>query len=131
MDLGNQGLRFHRLGKWVCAAFILPKDACFEVICQELQAERIQGGSNSRDLVQHIDTTPFLFDHALHTGDLTCDMFHSPTNFFPDLILHWQSTYTRHGYLQTRRMPSLSSPFAIWREIPAVGVCRWFCPRRA
>ena len=83
MDLGNQGLGFHRLGKWVCAAFILPKDGCFEVILLKVpglvRPRRIDG----RELVQYIDTTPFLFDHAPHTGDLTSDTFHSPTNFLP------------------------------------------------
>jgi hypothetical protein len=93
MNLGNQSLGFHGFGCWMRATFVSSKHTCFQVIGQELHAERIQGGSNGGDLVQHIDAIPFFFDHALHASDLTGDTFDSPPDLFTDLIFHPKYIY--------------------------------------
>jgi hypothetical protein len=45
-------------------------DAGLKLAAEQLNSERIERGSNGRNLIQDIDAIPILLDHALDTGDL-------------------------------------------------------------
>lgn len=61
----------------------------FQMVCQELHAQRIQGRTNGRNLGQNVHAIAILFGHALNAGDLASN----PVKPCLDLFLNFYIRY--------------------------------------
>jgi hypothetical protein len=63
------------------AAGAMADHARLQMLRQQLDAERIQGGAHGGDLIEHIDAVALFFDHSLNAIDLADDPPDSCFNF--------------------------------------------------
>jgi hypothetical protein len=69
-----------------------------DMIGQQFNAQRIQGGADGGNLIQDINAISVLLNHPLYSGNLT---YHAINAFFNFLLAAWihRYTYTPYWYL--------------------------------
>jgi hypothetical protein len=75
----------------------MPNDTRFQMMTEQLDAERIEGGTNGRNLVQNIDAVAVIVDHSLDSGNLSPNT----ADAMRELDFVWRlhmGTYTPTGY---------------------------------
>lgn len=96
---------FEKLGltEWLGALVLLvatmTNHASFQVRNQQFYAERVQGTSHSRNLIEDVEAVAILVNHLSHTVDLAVDAIHTRFDFFRDDSFMLQSLNTLIKYL--------------------------------
>jgi hypothetical protein len=76
VELIDQFRWLHRVSFWMLG--ILADHTGMEMAGEKFQSERIERGTDGRNLVQDIHAIPILFDHPLDSSDLSGDAISSP-----------------------------------------------------
>ncbi len=88
MQLVEQVLRLHWSGLHMLGATPVTDHAALNVTAQKLNAERIERGSNRRDLIEDIDAVTVVGDHLLDAANLTSNALGSRLDFLRRFTIH-------------------------------------------
>jgi hypothetical protein len=77
---------------------ILADDAGLEMAGEKFDSQRIERGTDGRNLIQDINAIAVVFDHPLDSSDLAGDSIGPAPDTFAGTLQHG-NTYTRYTYI--------------------------------